>query len=63
MRRRFYKFSTWVILSGAMDLTQASLITLEKERDANSVDEVPLPRLRDRDDSRSTRGGVLFTTC
>ena len=63
MRRRFYKFSAWVILSGAKDVTQAWLITLEKQRDANSVGEVPLPRLRDRDDPRSTRGGVLFTTC
>jgi len=63
MRCRFYKFSTWVVLSGAKDLTQASLITLEKQREANSVDEVPLLRLRDRDDPRSTRGGVLFTTC
>jgi hypothetical protein len=63
MRRRFYKFSTWVILSGAKDLTQAWLITLEKQRDANSVGEVPLSRVRDRDDSRSTRGAVPFTTC
>jgi hypothetical protein len=63
MRCRSYKFSTWVILSRAKDLTQASLITLEKQRDANSVDEVPLLRLRDRDDLRSTRGGALFTTC
>ena len=63
MRRRFYKFSTWVILSGAKDVTQAWLITLEKQRDANSVGEVPLPRLRGRDDPRSTRGAVLFTTC
>lgn len=63
MRPRFYKLFSWVILSGAKDLTQASLITLEKQRDANSACELPLPRLRDRDDPRSTRGGVLFTTC
>ena len=63
MRRRFYKFSTWVILSGAKDLIQAWLITFEKQRDANFVGGVPLPRLQDRDGPRSTRGGVLFTTC
>jgi hypothetical protein len=60
MRRRFYKFSTSVILSGAKDLTQATLITREKQSDTNAVREVP-----DfvRDDPRSTRSGVLFTTC
>jgi hypothetical protein len=33
--------STRVILSGAKDLTPISLITLRKQRDANSVGEVP----------------------
>lgn len=59
MRCRFYKFSTWVILSGPKDLTQATLITREKQSDTNTVREVPYFV---RDDPRSTRG-VLFTTC
>jgi len=59
MRRRFYKFSTWVILSAAKDLTQGSLITLGEQGDASSVGEVPHFI---RDNPRS-RGGVLFTTC
>ena len=60
MRRRFYKFSAWVILSGAKDLTQATLISPGKQSDTNTVREVPYFV---RDDRRSTRGGVLFTTC
>jgi hypothetical protein len=63
MRRRFYKLFTWVVLSGTKYVTQAWLITLEKQLDADSVGEVPLPRLQDRDDPRSTRVGVLFTMC
>jgi len=59
MRRRFYNFFTWVILSGAKDLTQASLITLEKPRDANSVGVVPHFA---RDDTCSTRDRMLFAT-
>jgi hypothetical protein len=60
MRRRFYKFSTWVILSGAKDLTQPTLISREKQSDTNTVREVPHFVW---DDPRSTQGGVLFTTC
>jgi len=60
MRSHFYKPPTWVILSGAKDLTQALLITLRERRDTTSVHEVS--RLV-RDDPRSTRHRVLFTTC
>jgi hypothetical protein len=59
MRRCSYNFSTWVILSGAKDLTQASLITLEKQRDANSLGVVPHFV---RDDTYSTRDRMLFAT-
>ena len=60
MRRRFYKLSIWVILSGAKDLTQATLISPGKQSDTSTVREV-LHFVRD--DPRATRGGVLFTTC
>jgi hypothetical protein len=59
MRRCSYNFSTWVILSGAKDLTPASLITLEKQRDANSVGGVPHFV---RDYTCSTRDRMLFAT-
>jgi hypothetical protein len=59
MRRGSYNFSKWVILNGAKDLAQASLITLEKQRDANSVGEVPHFV---RDDTCSTRDRMLFAT-
>lgn len=59
MRRCSYNFSTWVILSGAKNLTQASLITLEKQRDANSEGVVPHFV---RDDTCSTRDRMLFAT-
>ncbi len=59
MRRCSYNFSTWVILSGAKDHTQASLITLEKQRDANSEGVVPHFV---RDDTCSTRDRMLFAT-
>ena len=60
MRRRFYKFSAWVILSAAKDLTQATLITREKQSDTNAAREVPHFV---RDDPRSKQSGVLFATC
>jgi len=59
MRRRSYNFSTWVILSGVKDLTQASLITLDKLRDANFVGVVPHFVW---DDTCSTRDRMLFAT-
>ena len=59
MRGCSYNFSTWVILSGAKDLTQASLITLEKQRDANSVGVVANFV---RDDTCPTRDRMLFAT-
>jgi hypothetical protein len=59
MRSRSYKLATLVILSGA-DLTQASLITLGKQRDTNSVGDVPHFV---RDDARPMRHGLLLTRC
>jgi hypothetical protein len=63
MRWRSYNFSTWVILSEAKGLAKGSLTTLGKQREASSVGQVPLPRLRDRHDRRSARADVLFITC
>jgi hypothetical protein len=59
MRRCSYNFSTWVILSGAKNLTQASLITLEKQRDTNSLGVVPHFV---RDDTCSRRDRMVFAT-
>jgi hypothetical protein len=56
---RNYLLSTWVILSGAKDLTLASLITVRIQRDANFVGEVPHFV---RDEPRSTRHRALFTS-
>jgi hypothetical protein len=53
------RFSAWFILRGAKDLRQASLITLGKQRDANSVGVVPHFV---RDDTSSTRDRMLFAT-
>jgi hypothetical protein len=60
MRSHSHKLATLVILSVAKDLTQASLITLGKQRDTNSVGEVPHFV---RDDARPMRRGVLLTRC
>ncbi len=60
MRSRSYKLATLVILSGAKDLTQASLITLGKQHDTNSVVDVPHFV---RDDARPMRHGLLLTRC
>jgi hypothetical protein len=38
---RMRQLSTWVILSGAKDLTQVKLITLAKQCDPSHVGEVP----------------------
>jgi len=58
MRSHSDELSTWVILSGAKDVTAASLITLRKQRDTNSVSEV---RRFVRDDGCPTRHHALYT--
>jgi hypothetical protein len=48
------------ILSGAKDLTQASLITLRIQRDTNSVGEIPHFV---RDDAGPMQRDLLLTRC
>ncbi len=59
MRGPATKLSMRVTLSRAKDLTQARLIAPKKRRDANFVSAVPHFV---RDDARSARGRVLFTS-
>ena len=60
MRSPSDKLPSVVILSGAKDLTPASLITLGKQRDTNSVGEVPHSV---RDDVHPMQRGLSLTRC
>jgi hypothetical protein len=60
MRSHPDKLPGVVTLSGAKDLTPASLITLGKQRDTNSVVEV---RHFVRDDARPMQRGLFLTRC
>jgi hypothetical protein len=52
-----HRLSTWVILSGAKDLTQTGLVALKKQRVTNSVGKVPHFV---RDDARPRQHRALF---
>jgi hypothetical protein len=60
MRSHPDKLPGMVILSGAKDLTPASLITLGKQRDTNSVGELPHFV---RDDARPMQRALLLARC
>jgi hypothetical protein len=60
MRSHPDKLPGVLILSGAKDLTQASLITLRIQRDTNSVGEIPHFV---RDDARPMQRDLLLTRC
>jgi hypothetical protein len=60
MRSHSDKLPSVAILSGAKDLTPASLITLGKQRDTNSIGEVPHTV---RDDVRPMQRGLSLTRC